>query len=125
MAGLNSSFRCRPSALTLVLAPEDLVNLPVAERDHEQVAVWSGLDVGADAEVPADQERLAFGDLELVEVVRDPVLDPRVVDGDAPPVAGQVEVEQVPADQRRASGAHEQVVPERTTEAAAFDESDR
>ena len=73
------------------LAPKDLVDRPLRERDDKQVAVRSSLDIGSDPEVPVDQQAFAPGDLVLGEVVRHPVLQPCIVYADLPTVTGQVE----------------------------------
>jgi len=57
------------------------VDLALVQRHQEEVAVRAGLDVGHDPEVPPDEQALAFGDVELVVVVGDTVLQPGV----APP----------------------------------------
>src|SRR4030095_8883015 len=84
------------------LPPVDLMDRALRQGHHEQVAVRTGLDVGHDPEVRPDEQALALGDVELVAVVCDPVGQPRVVDGDLPAVAGQVEMEQVPLYQEGA-----------------------
>jgi hypothetical protein len=52
------------------------------------------MHVGADPEVPADQQAFALGDLPLVEVVGDAILQARIVNSDRAAVSCQVEVEQ-------------------------------
>jgi hypothetical protein len=66
----------------LGLPAGDFVDRALIRRDHEQVAVRPGLDVGHDPEVRADEQALAFGDVELAVVAGDPVLQPRVADTD-------------------------------------------
>src|SRR5688572_15147683 len=69
-------------------AAENLVDGPVRQRYDEQVAVRAGHDVGHDAELAPNEQRLALGDVVLGEVVGDSVVETRVVDRDAPPVSG-------------------------------------
>src|SRR2546425_4788145 len=88
-----------------LLVSEDLVNCAVRERDHEQVAVGPGLNVGADPEVSADEQAFAFSDVEFAKVVGHPVLQPGIVYPDPPAVAGQGEVGQVAAPQERPCGS--------------------
>lgn len=63
-------------------------------------------------EVSPDEQAFAFGDVELVAVVGDPVLESGVVDADLCTAAGQVEVKEVPTFEE-GSGAHNQVASER------------
>src|SRR4029453_2506147 len=63
------------------LPPEDFVDRALVQRDQEEIAVGSGLDVGHDPEVPPDEQALTFGDVELVVVVSDPALQPRGLHG--------------------------------------------
>src|SRR5918994_6329013 len=72
------------------LSALDLVHRAVRQRHDVEVAVRPGLHVGSDAEVASEQQALALGDLPLVQVVGDAVLEPRVVDADLAPVAAQV-----------------------------------
>ena len=51
-----------------------LVNRSVAQGDDKEIPIRSGLDVGCDAKVPAEQQALALGDVKLVIVIRDAVL---------------------------------------------------
>ena len=55
---------------------------PEVGRDDVEVAVRPLDDVGRDPEVAAEEQRLALGDLVLVDVVRDPVVEPGIVDAD-------------------------------------------
>jgi hypothetical protein len=103
--------------------PEDLVDVPVGERDDVEVPVRTGLDVGADAELLAEPDAFALRDLPLVDVVGDAVGETRVVDVDALPVVGQLEAEQRAALEEVACRADEQVVPVLTTEGAALEEA--
>jgi hypothetical protein len=52
------------------------------------------MDISAHTKAGAEEQAFAFGDLELVEVVRDAVGQPRVIDRDLAPVPGEVEPEQ-------------------------------
>src|SRR5581483_884740 len=104
--------------------PVDLVNRAVRERDDKQVAIRPGLDVGADPEVTPEEQALAFGDVKFVSVVGHTVFEPRVIHGDPAAVAGQVEVEQVSAGERRPGGAHEQVALILRPERRAVQEAD-
>jgi hypothetical protein len=92
------------------LLPEDLVDGSGGDRDHEEVAVRTGLDVRADAEAATEQQTLALGDVVLRTVVGDPVLQAWIVDGDLLPVAGQVEAEEVAAGGQRRGRTDEEVV---------------
>src|SRR5829696_9583451 len=106
-------------------APEDLVDGATGQGDHEEVSVGSGLDVGDDTEVAAREQALALRHLMLGEVVRDAVLEPRVVDGDVAPVPRQVEVEEIAVLQvRRRRSAHEEVALVLRAEPASGDEAD-
>src|SRR5687768_12815521 len=77
----------------LKLTRKDLVNRSRRERNDEEVAVRSSLDVGYDPEVPADQQALTFGHLVEVYVIGYSVPQPPVIDSDCAPVARQVKVE--------------------------------
>ena len=102
-----------------LLPTMNLVDRAVRERHEEQVAVRPGLDVGDDAEVPAEQQALALDDgpgvcrgvgrRRLVEVVGDPVLQPGIIHPDLPAVAGQVEAPQEATFEERPGGTHEEV----------------
>jgi hypothetical protein len=83
----------------------DLVDRAVAQRDDVQVAVRAGLEVRPDAEVAAEEQRLALNQVPLVDVVGDLVVEPRVVDVDVTPAAREVEAEDVPALQEVACAA--------------------
>lgn len=87
-----------------------LVNGAVRERDDEQVAVRPGLNIGDHPEIRAEQQRFALDDVELARVVGDPVLEIRILDAGLHPVSRQVEMEQVPAREKRSRDAHEKLV---------------
>jgi hypothetical protein len=59
-----------------LVAAIDLIDRAVRERHDVEVAVRAGLDVRADAEVATEEQGLALGDLPLVDVVGDAVLQP-------------------------------------------------
>src|SRR5439155_9938464 len=75
----------------------DLVNQTIRKRYHEQVTVRPSQQVGDDTEVPAEKEAFAFRDIELADIVGDPIGKTRIVDGDVRAVSGQLEAEQMPA----------------------------
>jgi hypothetical protein len=54
----------------------------IRERYHEQIAIRSGLDIGADTEASADQKALAFRDVELSGIIRNPIFKPRIAGPD-------------------------------------------
>src|SRR5687768_2481805 len=103
--------------------PEDLVDRPVGDRHHEEVAVWTGLDVGEHTEVPADEQALALRNVVLGRVVRDLVRETRIIRRDLLTVAGELEPEEVTTGGQRGRGADEQVALELRAERAAREES--
>src|SRR5262245_65636932 len=52
-----------PSSSRTLVQAEDLVDRAVRQRDHEEISVGPGPDVGRDAEVPPEQPALALGDI--------------------------------------------------------------
>jgi hypothetical protein len=84
----------------------------------------AALDVGDDAEVLADEQTLAFGDLVLGEIVGDAVVQSRIVNGDPGAVAGEVEVEEVATCQVRCGGPGKEVTVELRSQRSAPDEAD-
>ncbi len=83
--------------LTLALKQSLLLSTPAAEyleyrsfiqRNYKQVAVWTSLNVGADAEVSPDKQALALGNVELAVVIGNAIFKTRVVDADFSSVAG-------------------------------------
>src|SRR6266540_644912 len=118
-ASHGASFpRASPSAA------EDLVDRAVVERNHEQVSVGSGFDVCDDAEVTPDQQTLTLGEVVERQVVGDPVLEPRIVDGDLVAIAGEVEPEKRAAEGFRNRDPNEQVAEELRPEGSAGHEPD-
>src|SRR5919108_2254907 len=90
-----------------LLPPLDLVDGAVRERNHEEVAVGSTLDVRDHPEVRADEQALALRHVVEVEVVRHAIGQSGVVNRDLPAVAGQVEDEERAALRLRYGEAHE------------------
>jgi hypothetical protein len=72
----------------------------------------------------AEQQALAFGDVELGIVIGNAILEPRVVDADLLSIARDIEVKQVAALECRTSGADEQVAVVLRTKRAAVEKSD-
>src|SRR4029077_17242133 len=115
------------------VSPRNFVDRAVRERDDEQVAVGAGLDVGADAEVAAEEGALALDEGSavglrisrrgLVQIVGDPVFQPRIIHPDFPAVAGQVEVPQEAPFEERPGGTHEEVAVVLRTYPAAVHEA--
>src|SRR6266540_235503 len=105
-------------------AAEDLVDRAAIERNHEQVSVESGFDVCDDAEVRPDQQTLTLGEVVERQVVGDPVLEPRIVDGDLVAIAGEVEPEKRAAEGFRNRDPNEQVAEELRPEGSAGHEPD-
>ena len=73
----------RPLRFRSATDTTDLVDVAVVDRDREQVPVGPALEVHHGAEVPAEEQALALRDLELGQVVRHAVPQPRVRDRDA------------------------------------------
>lgn len=65
----------------------------IGEPEHEQVAVGSGLEVGDDPEVRADHQAFALGEVVILHVVGDPILQFRIVRRDLLTVGRQPEAE--------------------------------
>jgi len=105
--------------LSSPLRPENLVDRSVAQRHKVQVTVRACMHVGAHAEVPADEQRFAFRDLPLVQVVGNAVREARIIGTDRTPVARQIEVEEVSTFEKRTCGRHEEVSLELCPELAA------
>src|SRR5690349_20728652 len=79
----------------VLLRPVHFVHSSVRQRHHEQVAIRSGLNIGADTKAPADQKALAFSDVELGGIIRDSILKPWIIDSDFQAVTSQIEMEKV------------------------------
>ena len=68
----------RPGALL----PVDLIHRAIGAGDDIDLPVRSGVDVGDDAKVGAEQKTLAFGDVVFVRVVRHPIPQARIFKGE-------------------------------------------
>lgn len=86
------------------------VDCAVRKRDHEQVAVWPGFNIGNDAEVPSEQQAFAFGDVELTQVVGYPILKSWIVDTYLLTVTGKIKVKQVSAGEGGPGCSNKKVV---------------
>src|SRR5438034_9652932 len=73
----------------------DFVNGVVGERHHEKIAVRAGFDIGCDAEIGADEQTLAFSEVELVGIVRDAIFKPRINGHDFSAIAREPEMEEI------------------------------
>ncbi|HEV8534372.1 MAG TPA: hypothetical protein VGR87_01440 [Candidatus Limnocylindria bacterium] len=85
---------------------------PPRDRDHEQVAIRSGLDVGDHAEVSTDGKALALGEVVLCGVVGHAILETRILHRDLVAVAGELEAEEIAADRERRRRTDEEVAVE-------------
>ena len=104
------------------LAPEDFVNRALRQGDNKQVAIRPGFDIGDHAKVSTDEQAFTFCDLMFGKVVCHPVLQPRVIYTDLPPIPGQIEMEQIASLQERRGCPHKQVILELRSQASAVDE---
>src|SRR4051794_27412356 len=91
------------------LLAADLVHRPLRVGDDEQRAVRALPQVRRDAEVLAEEQRLALGELVLGEVVGDLVAQAPVVDVDLLAVVRDLHAEDVAVAQGAAGRADEQV----------------
>src|SRR5688572_14030028 len=90
--------RRRPDVSTAGSAvPVHCEDRALGQRDDVEPPVGTGLDIRADTEVAPEEQALALGDLPLVEVVGDAVLEARVVDGHAGAVVAELDAEEVAA----------------------------
>ena len=92
-----------------LLAPVNFVNQSICKRHHEEIAVRSGLQIGHNTEVPAEEQSFTFRNVELADIVSHSIGKAGIVDGDARAIGGQFEAEQVPALEEGARAAHEQI----------------
>src|ERR1043166_7103809 len=90
---------------------ENLINGAVRKRDDEEIPVRPGVNVRADAEPGAEEQAFAFGDVELGEVIRDAIFQPRIVHRNLAAVPGEVETKQ---------GAALEKIPRRTDDEVAL-----
>ena len=113
MVGRVGRFRLEsdepPDETKPLVAAIDLIDRAVGERDDVEVAVRAGVDVGADAEVAAEEQALALRDLPLADVVRDAILEPRIVHGNLAAVARQLQPEQMSALEERPGARDEEI----------------
>src|SRR3954451_10847835 len=108
-AGRPASCRAA-SPRELLLLAADLVDRALGVGHDEERAVRAFLEVRGDAEVLAEEQRLALGDLVLAEVVGDAVLQALVVgDVDLLAVVVDLQPEQVAAAKGTAGRADEEV----------------
>src|SRR5688572_16864723 len=63
------------------------VNGPFGKRHEVYLAVWTGVDVGDDAEVNAKQQAFTLSDVELGQIVGDTILQPWVLERERPTAA--------------------------------------
>src|SRR5688500_10889290 len=101
--------RTLPSLASAGLTRKNLVDRTSGQRDHEQIAIRSRLDVGHDTEVLADEKALAFGDLVFGQVVGHAILKPRIINGNRAAVPGQIELEKIPAAQNWRCGTNKEI----------------
>src|SRR5207302_4671685 len=87
----------------------DHVDGAIGQRGHIKVAVRTGNDVGADAEVLAGYEARALALVKLVVVVIDLVAQPRVAEGEVLPAVVELELKQIAAVEEGPGGADEQI----------------
>src|SRR4051812_18861477 len=106
------------------LPAADLVHRALRVGHDVERAAGALLDVRRDAEVLAEEQRLALGDLVLAEVVGDLVAQAPVVDVDLLAVALDAQPEDVAVAQRAAGRADEQVALVVLAELLARDEVD-
>src|SRR5688572_17156078 len=116
--------RALPSLASAGLTRKNLVDRTSGQRDHEQVAIGSRLDVGHDTEVLADEKALAFRDLVFGQVVGDAILKPGIINGNRAAVAGQIEMEKIPAAQNWCCCTDKEISVELSSQPAPFDEAD-
>src|SRR5436190_14781876 len=89
------------------LFTEDLVNRAIRKRYDEEISIRTGLQVGGNAEIRAEKQRLAFRDVEFAQVVGDAIVESRIVDADLLTIAREIKVEQMSAGQKRSRASHE------------------
>src|SRR5262249_3594310 len=89
------------AAAELFASAEDFEDSTLRQRDHEQVAVGSRLDIRRDSKALAEQQALALGEIPLVEVVRHPVLQPRIAEDQIHSALVEFQPEQVTIEQLR------------------------
>ena len=87
--------------------PVNLIDRVVRERHNEQIAIGSGLYVGANAKVGPDDQALAFRNVELGRVIGHAVLESRIGRNDVAAVASESKSKQVTIRQIRPGSADE------------------
>lgn len=76
------------------------------------------MNVGADPEVPTDQQAFAFREFPLVQIVGDTILQPIIRRFDGTAVAGQIEAKQVSSFEKRACRRYKEIPGEANTKTA-------
>ena len=95
----------------------DLIDGASVQRHEEQISVRAGLDVGDDAEVTADEQTVALGQIVEGQIVSHAILEAGIVYADAAPVAGEIEMKQRPAVRFWHRHADEEIANELRSEA--------
>ena len=102
-----------------------MVDRAIGVRDNEEITVRPGLDVSGDAKVTPNQQALAFGDIEFVQVVGDQIVEPRITEGKMQTIGRQLETKKKTAHQECARGAHKHVPFKLRTQSPALNKAER
>ena len=103
------------------LTPEDLVNRSIRERDDEQIAIRSALDICDDTKIASNEKAFTFCDLMLGKVICHSVLKARVIHSDLSSITCQIKMEQIASFQKRCGRSHEEIILELRSQCAVVD----
>src|SRR5688572_4532707 len=100
------------------------VHRTVTDRHDVDVSVWTASHVGNDTEVCSRKKRFTFRDIELSDIVSDPVLQARIIKRYLIAVSRKPETEEVTSLQRVPCCTHNEISFELRAQCAALNKPD-